>query len=405
MHKLLKRQMNRYLDGELNDEKYRAFIEAVSIAYDQFDEDHALTERSLELVSEEFIERNESLVRALKELKETQSQLIKSEKMAVLGQLVAGIAHELNTPVAAILSVLSTLNDHFFVIIKDLLHLMINLNEQEQHEFLNICMTLLKSADIRSSSTIRENRKAIQAALIEKNIPSASSLAHKLAAVGFNAGGIALVLSVAGKEQMVTLVESIYQVGFTKILLSDAKKASHRIANLVKALKLYSHTDQNALVETNIVTDIETTLTILHNKLKRAIIVNKKFDVVPTVICYADELNQVWTNLINNAIDAMKGKGVLTIRIKPQGDNAIKLEFEDTGPGIKSEHLKEIFDPFFTTKSKGKGTGLGLSICAGILEKHRATIKVVSTPGKTVFQIILPLITTEVTIPAALQAC
>jgi signal transduction histidine kinase len=149
--------------------------------------------------------------------------------------------------------------------------------------------------------------------------------------------------------------------------------------------------DQTPVQNVDIVKSLETTLTILNHKLKRGIVVHRDYQPVPLLVnSFGSELNQVWTNIIDNAIDAMGGKGELQVRTY-RTDDSVVVEIADNGPGISSEILPHIFEPFFTTKKVGEGTGLGLDTAMRIVRKHRGTIEVTSKPGDTRFQIWLPL--------------
>lgn len=188
---------------------------------------------------------------------------------------------------------------------------------------------------------------------------------------------------------------SLFKFGMSQIHVRDIKIAIGRIVNLVKALKLYSHAGQDEIMMTDLRQDFENTLTILHNRLKRGVAIHKEFEDIPQVKCYADQLNQVWTNLINNAIEAMAGVGEIWIRIRNYDQDTVEVQIEDNGPGISPVNLDKIFEAYFTTKPKGEGTGLGLSISKEIIEKHHGTLTVKSRPGQTVFTVRLPITLSE----------
>jgi signal transduction histidine kinase len=160
----------------------------------------------------------------------------------------------------------------------------------------------------------------------------------------------------------------------------------------VKALKTYTYMDQAPVQSVDVREGLDNTLIILHNKLKRGVTVVREYaDDLPVIEAYASELNQVWTNIIDNAADAMGREGTLTVRAYRE-ERWVVVEIEDDGPGIPPENQSKIFDPFFTTKSPGKGTGLGLSISRNlVVQKHRGLITLKSQPGSTCFTIRLPL--------------
>lgn len=173
--------------------------------------------------------------------------------------------------------------------------------------------------------------------------------------------------------------------------IKNIRYAIRNIVRIVKALKSYSHLDQSkTFSSSNIIEGMETTLIILNNQIKYGIDVIKNFQEIPLVICNPDELNQVWTNLIQNSIQALKGKGKIEISVFPWNGYVV-VEIEDNGPGIPAKIQDRIWDPFFTTKDQGEGTGLGLGIVKGIVEKHKGKITLNSNPGKTVFRVELPI--------------
>jgi signal transduction histidine kinase len=174
-------------------------------------------------------------------------------------------------------------------------------------------------------------------------------------------------------------------------LISDIQHSTGRIAELVGAIKEYSFMDEAPRQEVDIAKGIESTLVIMSYKLKNGINVVRNFDPdLPRIDSFGSELNQVWTNLIDNAADAMEGKGELRIRTARE-DSEVLVEFTDTGTGIAPEIQTRIFDPFFTTKPMGEGTGLGLDTVYRIVRKHRGNVSFVSHPGDTCFRVRLPI--------------
>jgi signal transduction histidine kinase len=173
-------------------------------------------------------------------------------------------------------------------------------------------------------------------------------------------------------------------------LLHEIESSTARISDLVRAIKEYTYMDQSPVQNVDIVKSLETTLTILHHKLKHGVVVQRDYQPVLLVNSFGSELNQVWTNIIDNAIDAMRGKGELRVRTYRDDGSAV-VEIGDNGPGIPAEVQPHIFEPFFTTKGVGQGTGLGLDTVQRIVKKHRGSIEVISEPGDTRFQVWLPL--------------
>ena len=190
-------------------------------------------------------------------------------------------------------------------------------------------------------------------------------------------------------ELLVGLVEDFVYLKRTSMSIRNAIAS---IVRLVGTLKTYAHSDQVSVVDVDLTEGLETTLTILHNAMRCGININRKYDVaLPRVPVYADELNQVWTNLIQNSIQAMQGEGTIDIETFCEGGH-VGVRICDSGPGIAEEVLPRVFEPFFTTKPRGEGTGLGLSIVQRIVQKHGGRIDVESEAGRTVFKVTLPLL-------------
>jgi signal transduction histidine kinase len=174
-------------------------------------------------------------------------------------------------------------------------------------------------------------------------------------------------------------------------LLNEIESSTSRISDLVCAIKEYTFMDQAPVQNVDVVKSLETTLTILNHKLKHGVVVQRDYPSIPLLVnSFGSDLNQVWTNIIDNAIDAMEGKGELRIRAHRDDSSAV-IEIGDNGPGIPEDIKPHIFEPFFTTKGVGQGTGLGLDTVQRIVKKHRGTIQINSKPGDTCFKIWLPL--------------
>jgi signal transduction histidine kinase len=174
-------------------------------------------------------------------------------------------------------------------------------------------------------------------------------------------------------------------------LLNEIESSTSRISDLVRAIKEYTFMDQAPVQNVDIIKSLETTLTILNYKLKHGVTVQREYQKIPLLVnSFGSELNQVWTNIIDNAIDAMNGSGELRVRTYKQ-DDCVVVEIGDNGPGIPPEVEAHMYEPFFTTKGVGAGTGLGLDTVQRIVRKHRGNIQVHSKPGDTRFQIWLPL--------------
>ena len=188
------------------------------------------------------------------------------------------------------------------------------------------------------------------------------------------------------RAALVRIAASVYAA----TLLHEIESGTSRISDLVRAIKEYTYMDQTPLQNVDIVKSLETTLTIMNHKLKRGVVVERDYQKIPLLVnSFGSELNQVWTNIIDNAIDAMHGQGTLRVRTF-RDDNCVVVEIADNGPGISPEVEAHMFEPFFTTKGVGEGTGLGLDTVQRIVKKHRGNIEVTSKPGETRFQVWMP---------------
>lgn len=339
----------------------------------------------------ELIIANTELKDTLENLKKTQTQLAQSEKMAALGQLVAGIAHEINTPAGAIFSAIKEIDAAYVILLESLSEILDSLTPELRELYLNACHLVISSDKNISTKDQRKLAKGIREKLSEHGLEEVRNLSQDLVLIGFSERNVDDFISLFLTPDAKQIRESLRHLGKIQIHVMDTKIAIGRIIQLVKALKHYSHLDEEELITTNLQEDLDNTLIILRNQLKRGIKVHKEYDEIPLFTCYADQLNQVWTNLIVNSIQAMRGEGEIYLRLKKLNDSEIAVEVEDTGPGIPEELLPKIFEPYFTTKAKGEGIGMGLSICQEIVEKHKGHIEVNSSEsGKTCFRVVLP---------------
>jgi two-component system NtrC family sensor kinase len=336
-------------------------------------------------------ERTAELQKALQNLRSTQEQLIFSEKMAALGQLIAGIAHEINSPLGAIKGSAETLIET----LPNLLRLLSSLQARDPQTISNLWSWIQNTllAKERPTLTSREERalrKRFAASLEEAGLPDAESAARRLVEAGLHQeNDLDPILSLLHIPETIDL---IYLLGQLRLQLENILLASQRTRKVVFALKSYVHTsgDRSTPVLTDLPESIDTILTLYQNQLKQGVEVETYYDpALPKLYLFADEIGQVWTNIIQNAIQAMNGQGRLRIEAQLNGD-FIRVSFTDNGPGIPPEILPRIFEPFFTTKSRGEGTGLGLDICRRIVEKHHGRLEVSSQPGQTTFHVLLP---------------
>jgi signal transduction histidine kinase len=322
--------------------------------------------------------------------------LRQSQRLASLGTLAAGIAHELNNPAAATRRAAEQLRDAFASLEKAHIQLDAASLTPRGREMLQ---SLEWQARERASSqsdfdalTRADCEAAVEEWLAERGVADPWELAPPLVGLGFDPSSLTQLASVFQGETLNAALAWIASLFPVYSLLSEIGHGSSRISEIVGALKSYSYLGQAPVQAVNLHEGIDNTLVILRNKLKVGVTVHRDYGAdVPLVPGYGSELNQVWTNLLDNAADALGGKGQITIRTRRQGAWAV-VEIEDDGPGIPEENLPRIFDPFFTTKEPGKGTGLGLSTSYGIVtEKHKGEIRVESRPGCTRFTVKLPI--------------
>ncbi len=354
-------------------------------------------ENKVRLRTAELTAINSELGRALADLRETQAQLVLSERMAGLGVLVAGVAHEINSPTAAIRGSIEGLAAALGRVARHGAELVTRapLAARVITDYLERTAPLLAERPLTTGVAARKLAREVGAALEAAGLPDASGVAADLADLGATPADAGALVAALGGDQPIAgqVVAALVDYVYLHRTASTVRHAISQIQRIVGALKSYSHLDQQATrSEADLHEGLETTLTLLHHAL-RDIVVERRYGVVPRVPVFVDELNQVWTNLISNAQQALAARpGRGTIAIETDVDDAwVIVRVIDDGPGVPEDVLPRIFEPFFTTKPKGEGTGLGLGIARQIVAKHGGEMTCVSEPGRTCFEVRLPI--------------
>lgn len=336
-------------------------------------------------------QKNQELANTLHELQRTQQELIQSEKLAALGQLIAGVAHEINTPLGAIRSSVDNLVDFVTSSLEELPQFFQDLSPERCTEFFSLLHHSLQQSTTFSTKEKRQFKRELIRQLDDHQIDNSDILADTLVDLGIY-DDISPFLPLLQDAERQRILGIAYQLSSLRKSTRTIATATDRAAKVVFALKSYARYDfQGKKVLANPIEGLETVLTLYENYLKRGVEAIRNYEPdLPLVPCYPDELNQVWTNLVHNALQAMESKGVLNIEVKRQAQY-VQVSITDSGKGIRPDVMPRIFEPFFTTKPPGEGSGLGLQISRKIIEKHAGTISVESVPGQTTFTVLLPL--------------
>jgi len=325
----------------------------------------------------------------------TQQTVSTRERLVALGTVTAGLTHELNNPATAAARAAATLHGRVAGLWDELAALT---NGELAAGQLATLVDLVRQAiggrpELPPMSPLQasDREDELGSWLEEHGVAGGWDLTAPLVAAGVDAGRLEQVAASVPAELLPHAVAVIAGTCEAESLLDELAEAAGRISSLIGAAKQYTQMDRSPLQHLDVHDGLESTLTMLGHKLETGIEVVRDYDrSLPKHPAYAGELNQVWTNLIDNAIDAMDGRGVLTVRTGRDGDRVL-VEIGDTGPGIPEPVAAHVFEPFYTTKPVGKGTGLGLDICWRIVvQRHGGDLRFTSTPGDTRFQVLLP---------------
>ena len=318
------------------------------------------------------------------------------ERLASLGTMAAGLAHELNNPAAAARRSAEQLGEALDVMDSTLRAFVdAGVEREGAAQIADLREQALRQASDRSALSALDAADAedeMRERLETLGIPDAWRLAEPLAIAGVDDDWLAQMQAAAGPATPASL-RSLAAAIVAHSLVSELRESTDRVSSLVGAVKAYAYMDRGGVVQADIHEGLETTLTVLAHKLKNTQIeIERDYDrALPAVTIYGSELNQVWTNLLDNAIDAVGQSGTITLSTKRDGD-CILVEIADTGPGMPPEARAHVFDPFFTTKDVGSGTGLGLDTARRIVEdRHGGSLTFDTGEGGTTFHVWIPL--------------
>lgn len=342
-------------------------------------------------LEQQVAERTAELSQALVNLQTAQAELIKSEKMAAIGQLTASIAHEVNTPLAVIGGASTNINNAFQSALKRLPILSQYLSAGHQAEFWQLVQIALKPRPTLSTKAERQQRRQLHDQLMEQGIHNAAAWASQLTLLQLKLEDLpnpAILNDLNGLNYL----QAVYDIVMQQQSLNNIQQEVKRAAKIVSALKNYSHQDYTGKPRLAAVTDgLGVALILYQYRLKQGIELTCEYQPdLPQILCNPDELTQVWVNLIDNALYAMGAMGYLAITVTQQAEWVV-VKVTDSGKGIPPEVQVRMFDPFFTTKPQGEGSGLGLDITQKIVQKHGGEIQVQSQPGRTSFIVQLPV--------------
>ena len=404
----------------INQHRYRLeeLVEARTTQLTQTNQQLGLQIAERQRAQEELLAANTELHKTLDDLQRTQAQLVQSEKMAALGQLIAGVAHEVNTPLGAIRSSVESMARTIGHTLEELPAFLLGLPADRRQDFFALLRLALQKDATLSSKEERKIKRELAKELQDYQLDYAPKIAEMLVNLGVY-GNLPPFIPLLQDPAHPAILDMTYRLAGLHESTRTILTATERASKVVFALKTYARYDHSGEMAAAKLTDgLETILTLYRNQLKHGVEVIRNYQELPPLLCYPDELNQVWTNLIHNALQAMKNKGTLTIAVSlaplippasggmeggvplarggmeggEEGRPGALVAITDSGAGIPEEVKTRVFEPFFTTKPAGEGSGLGLDICRKIIEKHQGKIEFESQPGQTTFSVWLPIV-------------
>jgi signal transduction histidine kinase len=323
-------------------------------------------------------------------LRSTEALLKQQEKMAALGTLAAGLAHELNNPAAAIRRSMDHLRDAVAQVSEA--GLALDAIDPAQRATLDSLRRTPSPGGLSTGLARARREETLQDWLEDNGLDRAWELAPVIASMGIEAAVLDGLATRFARPELHAAIRWLAANAEVDALVAEAAMGASAISSIVSAVKSYARLDQAPIQQVDVHETLESTLVMLKHKLGAGMNVSREYAPdLPAIEAYGSELAQVWTNLVDNAIDATGGRGNLVLRTRA-GSAEVVVEVVDDGPGIPAENQSRLFDPFFTTKPPGKGTGLGLHIARNIVvERHRGQISLDSRPGRTAFTVRLPL--------------
>jgi two-component system, NtrC family, sensor kinase len=335
-------------------------------------------------------QKNQDLEQTLHQLQMTQDQLIQSEKMAALGQLVAGVAHELNTPLGAIRSSVENISHVLGKNLEPMLQLFQSLSAERQQDVLQL-LRQTQPRGVLSSREKRRFKKALEQQIEGWGLTDGEAIADTLVDIGVY-DDIQSLVPLLHDPNSQSVLDLAYQLTSLQRSAQTIATGVDLSAKVVFALRSYAHQNMGGeKIEADVISGLETALILYQNHLKSGVEVVKNYDSDSLLIwCFPDELNQVWMNLIQNALQSMGYQGTLTVSVERLAQQIV-VSIGDSGGGVAPAVLPHIFEPFFTTKPMGEGTGLGLSIVKKIVDRHGGKIEVSSVQNHTIFSVFLPI--------------
>ena len=330
-------------------------------------------------------------------LQTTQALVAQQEKLASLGRQAAGLAHELNNPAAAVRRSADQLRDvlaEYRKLSIEIDFLALTPQQLKKLDAMRLEMEDCSAMPSHLDPLTRSDREGeLQDWLDSRDVENGWELAPVLVAHGWTTGKLEGLTEHFAGPQLPVVIAWMASGCQSSALLDEVARSAERISEIVKAVKSYTFMDQAPIQQVDVHDGLDNTLIMLRHKLKSDVTVKRDYAPdLPRIEAYGSELNQVWTNIIDNAVDAMGGQGEILIRTYKKSNDRIVVEITDNGPGIPPEVQKHIFEQFYTTKEPGQGTGLGLYISHNIITlRHKGRIEIESKPEETTFRVTLPL--------------